>query len=112
MHTYIHGEKRSAFTTTTPAATRSTNPAAMRQHIHDDDVLQPEGIDDHQRQIAVEDQRQAQVPARSTGGTVISRQMLAPTMAKRGLSAPEASGRLRFWGCCRSFSMSTRSLMM
>ena len=29
MQTYIHGEKRSAFTTTTPAATRSTNPAAI-----------------------------------------------------------------------------------
>ena len=31
-----------------------------------------------------------------TGGTVISSRMLAPAMAKRGLSAPEASGRLRF----------------
>ncbi len=29
MQTYIQGEKRSALTTTTPAATRSTNPIAM-----------------------------------------------------------------------------------
>ena len=36
----------------------------------------------------------------------------AAIAAKRGLKAPEANGRLRLRGCWRSFSMSTRSLMM